>query len=253
MEVIIFIGQSNMQGSTGEKDNSRPIKNCLEYKFLDDELVPLVNPVGEFIGDDVLCGSALGNGSLVPAFVKKYSKCKKADVVAIHTARGGTRIAEWLKGTERFDVAIKKIKSGLAKIKETYTIDDVSVVWLQGESDATDYLSTEEYEKRLIQLKNDLKSEFSFSKFGIISTGYFTAYVKWVNGTFEEKKKADENIMQAQVNVCSLDDDFVYLTDICKKLSVNKKYLNAKESGPHYNNKGMKIIGKKAGKALSKF
>lgn len=252
MDVIIFMGQSNMQGSTGEKDNSKPIKNCLEYKFLENNFVPLVNPVGEDIDEGLLFASALGNGSLVPFFVKEYSKYKKTDVVAIHVARGGTRIGEWLKGTERFEVAIKKIKAGLEKTKESFSLDKVCVVWLQGESDATDFLSTDEYEERLIKLKNDLKSEFDFSKFAIISTGYFTAYVNWVKGTFEEKKKADEYIMKAQENVCKKDNDFVYLTDVCKKLSINKKYLNPKEGGPHYNNRGMKIIGKKAGKALSK-
>jgi len=252
MEVIVFMGQSNMQGSTGEYDYSHPVKNGFEYKFYDNKIVPLVNPVGEFLGDDVLGGSGESCGSLVPHFVREYIKRKKTEVVAIHTARGATRVAEWLKGTERFELATKKIKAGLEKIKEKYTIDKVSVVWLQGESDATDYLSTSEYEERIIKLKNDLKSEFSFSKFGIISIGYFTAYVKWVNGTFEEKKKADEDIMKAQENVCKKDADFVYLTDVCKKLSVNKKYLNPKEGGPHYNNRGMKIIGKKAGKALSR-
>ncbi len=252
MDVIIFMGQSNMQGSTGEYDYSRPVKNGFEYKFYDNKIVPLVNPVGEFIGDDLLCGSGGNGGSLVPYFVKEYSKRKKTEVVAIHAARGGTRVAEWLKGTERNEVAIKKIKAGIEKVKEISTIDNVFVVWLQGESDATDFLSTSEYEERLIKLKNDLKSEFSFSKFAIISTGYFTPYAFWVKGTFEEKKKADEDIMKAQENVCNKDSDFVYLTNVCKKLSVNKKYLNPKESGPHYNNRGMKIIGKKAGKALSK-
>lgn len=54
MDVIIFSGQSNMQGSTGQKGCSKA-KNCLEYKFLTDEFVGVKDPVGENIGEDLLC------------------------------------------------------------------------------------------------------------------------------------------------------------------------------------------------------
>jgi hypothetical protein len=58
--------------------------------------------------------------------------------------------------------------------------------------------------------------------------------------------------MKAQERAVAEDKDFVMLTRICPKLSTKKRCLNPKEHGPHYNNKTLSKIGKKAGKKLSK-
>lgn len=93
VDLLIFSGQSNMQGSTGEKCCLPPIAGCLEYKVLSDSLVPLVSPVGEDVGDGLLAASALGNGSLLPYFCRVY--CSDGTrVVAVHAAKGNTRISE---------------------------------------------------------------------------------------------------------------------------------------------------------------
>ena len=57
--------------------------------------------------------------------------------------------------------------------------------------------------------------------------------------------------MRAQERAVEEDEDFVMLTEICSKLSLKKKCLNPKEHGPHYNNKALSLIGKKAGKTLA--
>ena len=251
MDVIIFSGQSNMQGSTGEKDLNPPVKNAFEYKYLTDTLVPLCNPVGEDIGDKVLCASALGNGSLVPAFCRAYA-ANGRQVVAIHAAKGDTSISEWQKGTARFDTAVKKIKAGLLKVGDK-SVNRIFVVWLQGESDAIKRTSAEDYLKMLVKFKNDLKSEIPIDKFAIIRQGYFAEYAPWVKGSEEEKKYADEQIMKALDEAPACDGDFLTLTRICSELSVDEKYLNPNECGPHYNNAAMEIIGSIAGQALLNF
>ena len=251
MDIIIFSGQSNMQGSTGEKCWVRPGKNCLEYKFLSDSLVPLVSPVGEDIGDKILCASALGNGSLVPYFCVEYEKTGRS-LVAVHAAKGDTEISEWLKGTERFETALLKIKSAIEKTKRNYPVDKIFFIWLQGESDAIKYTGTERYLERLIQFKNDIKKEIPIDRFTIIMQGYFAAYADWAKGTFQEKLASDESIMKAFDLAEKTDKDFAVITRVCKELSVDGRYLNYKEHGPHYNNAGMKIIGTEAAKGLIK-
>ena len=92
-DVIIFGGQSNMQGQTEKLTECEVKEGCFEYRFLTDTLIPLKNPVGEYIttehtegfpftGDPVaeedkfiewkdgLCVGAAcdGNTNLVPAF-----------------------------------------------------------------------------------------------------------------------------------------------------------------------------------------
>ena len=250
-DVLIFSGQSNMQGSTGEKAETTPVENCCEYKFLTDSLVPLVHPVGENIGKDVLYASARGNGSLVPYFCEEYVK-NGGQVAAIHVAKGNTSVSEWQKGTERFALTVEKIKKGLNKIAENSDIGKIFFIWLQGESDALNATGTAEYVRLLTAFKNDLKSETDFEKFCIIKQGYFAAYAEWDKRPFKVKKRSDKEIMKAFDVVAKKDGDFLVLTNVCKKLSLKKEYLNPAEHGPHYNNAGMKIIGQKAARALRK-
>lgn len=250
MDVLIFSGQSNMQGSTGEICNLPPRNGVYEYKYIADELVPLRSPVGEVIGENVLWASALGCGSMVPYFCNEYARIR-GEVTAIHVAKGDSTIAQWQKGTERFEIAIDKIVKGIKKAESVAEIGKIYFVWLQGESDALKCTPYEEYLKLLIKFKNDLKEKFFFDKFAIIKVGYFAAYADWCKGTFEEKKKSDENIMKAQCAAEEIDKDFTLLTDVTVKLSVTEKYLNKKEHGPHYNNAGMEIIGTEAAKRLA--
>ena len=252
-DILIFAGQSNMQGQTEALPSPNEIvENALEYRFLEDTLVPLCHPVGEDIGDRLLLRAHEGHGSLVPDFCRAYIEKTGKQVVAIHTARGDTRIDEWLKGTARFDAALKKIKSGINKAKELFEIDKIYITWLQGESDAIRRTSGEDYKKRLIEFKNDLKKEVGIEKFAIIEVGYFCGTVNWLRDrTRAEGKCDDEVIMKAQEELPDEDCDFVLITDICKKLSLMPPLLNPFAEG-HYSNKAMAMIGKEAGENLAK-
>ena len=251
--VLIFIGQSNMQGSTGEKCTAPEQENCFEYKFLSNQLVPLKNPVGEDIGDNnELKESGKKCGSLVPFFCGAYSKSAGKKVIAIHTAKGDTKLSEWLPDTERFDIAVNKISAGIEKVKEEYEIEKTFVVFLQGESNALIQTTTKEYLDMLKTFKNALKSRFDFEKFAIIRVGYFAEFAPWIKLPVKTKRKADKAIMKAQEYAVKLDKDFIMITRMLKKLSRKKKYLNPKEYGPHYNNYAMQMIGKVAGTKLYK-
>ena len=137
MDVIIFAGQSNMVGVTESmpKDNE-PVSGAREYRYRDNSFVPLSHPVGEDLFDMAIQGSASGFGSLVPAFCREYIARTGKDVIAIHTAKGGSNLSQWLQGSLTFYAAKTKITAALKKIREEYEIDRLYFVWLQGESDA---------------------------------------------------------------------------------------------------------------------
>ena len=251
VDLLIFSGQSNMQGSTGEKCCLPPIAGCLEYKVLSDSLVPLVSHVGEDVGDGLLAASALGNGSLLPYFCRVY--CSDGTrVVAVHAAKGNTRISEWHKDADRFKAFKEKVLAAVAKVGEE-NIRNVFVVWLQGESDAIAGLSEKEYLDELIKFKNVVKTLIRINKFALISPGYFACYAPWVDKPLAEKRASDERIISAYRRAPQIDDDFILLTDVCVKLSEQQRYLNPLEYGPHYNNAGMEIIGTVAAKAIKKY
>jgi hypothetical protein len=250
MDVIIFCGQSNMQGTTESRPIRKPVKNALEFLLMGGKFIPLNHPVGETFADENdswLFQSGAKNGSLVVDFMETYVK-RRGKSVAVHVARGDTTIAEWQKGTKRYELALMKIKSCLSKLEGK--VGKIYLVYLQGESDAYKQTPKEEYKKLLTKFKNDLKEDAGIEKFGIIKVGYFASQVKMTEANGKEKNiELDERIMSAQEELVKEDNDFVMLTRVCTELSVNKKYINPFAEG-HYNNRAMKIIGKSAAKAL---
>ena len=128
IDVIIFSGQSNMQGQSTSLNNPFTVENGYEYKYLTNELKPLCDPVGENIRRDgsegypldpnvplkeilpdwlkahALGASGFGYASLVPSFCKEYGK----PTVAVHCAKGSTTISEWVEGSDGYNLLIKK-------------------------------------------------------------------------------------------------------------------------------------------------
>lgn len=253
IDILIFGGQSNMQGQTeGIPCPNHIIDHALEYRYLSDSFVPVKHPVGEDIEGDLLWG-AHRCGSLVPDFCRAYTESIGHEVVAIHAARGNTALHEWLKGTPRYDCAVQKIKAGIQKAKSIGTIGNIYYIWLQGESDTLSYTTSDAYKQMLTTYKNDLKEDVGIHAFGIIEVGYFCSRVSWLTDrTLNEARACDEQIMQAQEQIVLEDSDFIMLTQVCKTLSLDPTYINPNADG-HYNNAAMTIIGTEAAKALADF
>lgn len=156
LDILIFGGQSNMQGQTEAPPiPNEPVDGASEYRYLKDFLIPLQHPVGEQIGNSLLLGADKGRGSMLPDFCRAYCKASGHRVVAIHAARGGTTISEWLSGTVRYEASVKKILAGIHKCKASGPVNKVYYIWLKGESDAITCISTEAYLQILTAYKND--------------------------------------------------------------------------------------------------
>lgn len=233
-----------MQGQTECDPLDVPVEGAGEYKLLSDTVVPLKNPVGEDLGE-LLLASHLGRGSLIPYFVDQYVKESGREVLAVHAAKGATVVAEWQKGTKvggaRYAKMLEKILSAKKKLQNP---EKKYFIWLQGESDALAHTNEKVYVGQLTKLKNDLKKDVGIDKFMVIEVGYFASNFGgacW-----------DEVIQQAQERICAENDDFLLLTDVTKKLSRDKRYINPEAIG-HYSNAAMKIIGAQAGIAAGKY
>ena len=252
MDVIIFGGQSNMQGQTecAPTDN-QPVQGAFEFRFETNALQPLQHPVGENLWG-VIAESDQQRGSLVPAFCEAYVKATGRKVAAVHAAKGATTIGEWLRGTQRYHYAAIKMKAALQKVQETERIGRIYYVWLQGESDALIQTTEEEYLGRLIAYKNDLKKDVGIHKFCIIKVGYFAATAVWLKDDMGVREEWDEAIQRAQERAAQTDEDFVMLTDICTKMSRHAEYINPQACG-HYTNAGLERIGNVAGQSLARY
>ena len=175
MDLIVFGGQSNMQGQSECLSENDVVKDAYEYKWLTDEVVPLKNPVGEDITYEETCGSVFseetdqadwlqkhvtgsacfGHTNLVPAFCRAYTQISGRNVTAVHIAKGSTVIADWLPGSRGYEILVKKAAAARKKVNP----DRVFFVWLQGESDAIFKSTAGYYKEALNRFCDALKKE----------------------------------------------------------------------------------------------
>ncbi|MBQ2881569.1 MAG: hypothetical protein IJE40_04825 [Clostridia bacterium] len=253
VDVIIFSGQSNMQGQSECLSEKDIVNNAYEYKWLTDEVLPLSNPVGENITysmkkgysvmfetdlsawhkEHVFGAACYGNTNLVPSFCRTYTEITKRSVVAVHAAKGSTKISEWLPGSQIYNALIQKTRGAIEKVKP----ERVFFVWLQGESDAIEGVMKSNYKAALHMLCDAVKTDLEIDKFGIIRVGRFT------------DDDRDLEIIWAQDEICQEDGDFMMLTDIATKLNEQAEYMNPYVKG-HYSAKGLELLGSTAAKAL---
>ncbi len=260
IDIIVFSGQSNMQGQTETLLSNDPVENAFEYLFLSDSKKCLADPVGEnirydgsggyppfekngdlsnWLSDHALGASCFGNTNLVPSFCRAYINGSDRHVLAVHCAKGSTTISQWLFGTRNYEVMLKKVLSAKRHIEKEYSVRKIFFVWLQGESDALEGRSKEYYKERLTKLNSSLKSDIGIDRFGIIRVGHFT------------NDKRDDEIINAQSEICKENGDFLMLTEAAANMSKDPFYINPYAEG-HFNAKGLERLGTLSGTVLRK-
>ncbi len=263
MDILIFGGQSNMQGQSEALTDTTPVSGAFEYKWLGDRLDPLCNPVGENITYDKQAGEATtkemsreagrawlkahvtgascyGNTNLVPKFCEYYRKATGTEIVAVHVAKGSTEIKEWLPGTPGFEIVVEKATAAIQKVKEKHSVGHIYFVWLQGESDAAHGNTKAYYKEKILLLNNALKEALGIEKFALIRVGRF------------KNDDRDFEIIHAQDEVCRENEDFIMLTEIATELNTQVEYMNPFVAG-HYSALGLEKLGEVSGTALGRY
>jgi len=252
MDIIIFSGQSNMQGQTECLSENETVCGAHEYKWLTDELVPLKNPVGENITYDMkegftftntsygwaknhaLGSACYGHTNMVPSFCRTYKSLTNRDVIAVHAAKGSSVIADWMPGSPIYDILIKKALGA----KKKSEADHIFFVWLQGESDAIMGNTKAYYKNALAELCRALKADIGIEKFGIIRVGRFVGDTR------------DDEIISAQDEICKENSDFIMLTNIATELNKMPEFMHP-QIGGHYSAKGLEKLGSEGAKTLA--
>ena len=259
VDIIIFSGQSNMQGQSERLSESTAVENAYEYKYLDRTFVPLRNPVGEDIRYDGLIGerftstgnqkewlsghalgsTCYGHTNLVPSFARAYIAQTQTALIAVHTAKGSTEIKDWLPEAAGYKMLVSKAASAIQKAKEEFCVNRILFVWLQGESDAIAARKKEYYKDKLRLLANGLKEDIGIERFGIIRVGAFT------------QDERDDEIIAAQDEICKESPFFSMLMDCALALNKDDRMMNPYVKG-HYSAEGLEYLGKMAGSELGK-
>ena len=258
MDIIIFGGQSNMQGQSESLTSTEIVPNSYEYKYLTNEIVPLKNPVGEditfaktqgyrfersvnqkeWLNMHIAGSSCYGHTNLVPEFCRAYTETTGSKVLAVHIAKGSTVIADWLPSSVGYDIIVKKASAAIEAAKSQETVEKIYFIWLQGESDAINGSKKAYYKQKIHELCEAIKKDIGIEKFGVIRVGRFT------------NDERDLEIVSAQNEICLENVDFLMLTDIAVKLNTQPEYMNPFVDG-HYSAKGLEKLGFEAGKTLA--
>lgn len=260
VDIIIFSGQSNMQGQTENVTEFEAVEGAFEYRLFAGGLVPMTRPAGEDIRYDggegypysktvpikdwlaahVAGGPCLNSSNMTLAFAKAYIAATGSDFVCTHVAKGSTEIKDWMPGTDGYAMIVKKAKAAIEAAGEKYEVGKIFVAWLQGESDSLMSRSREYYKEKITALEESLRADLGIDKFGIIRIGKFM------------RDERDDEIHTAQNEICRENDHFLMLTDIATELSDDPECLHPEMRG-HFSVKGLSIIGAKAAETLANY
>lgn len=233
IDLIIFMGQSNMSGVGGNVNLAPPVDEGKGYEFkaISDptRLYNIEEPFGKnesFIGG--ICdfpGSK--RGSIVSSFINEYYEQTHTPVVCVSASEGATTTEKWMSASyqadlsERFKRAVVWLESNNFSIRNRYA------VWLQGESDAANNVEGAKYIENMDNIIRCLFIE-GLNKVFIITPGRTITI-----------KNYFDTIVKSQIEMCRKSGYYALATTaLCK---VSTEFMVDEW---HYNQKVLNYIGK---------
>lgn len=142
IDLIIFGGQSNMSGCGGNASLAPVVTEDagFEFRAISDptQLYTIAEPFGLNENNlDGLCEKPTGKkGSLVSAFVNEYYDKTGVPVIAVSASKGEMALSQFNEPGVVNDVTTRLVTAREWLKDNGYTIRNMYMVWLQGESDA---------------------------------------------------------------------------------------------------------------------
>ena len=250
-DLVIFAGQSNMSGRGDFATAINCNKNAgFEYKSIShpNELLPVTEPFG--IGEERIGGiydinpdgSSKRTGSMVSALIDEYYRQCNRRIIGVCASIGGTSTAQWKEiyikdAVSRLDATKSFLKSN------NILINNIFVVWSQGETDGDNNICAEEYINNLKYLFNEFKIHGADKCF-LLQTGHYN-YLDYPHNGIEHDKQY-EVIRNAQNTICTNDKDFVMVASF-------EPYISQMKDRFHYRQAAYNEVGKTAGKSIADF
>lgn len=239
MDVILFMGQSNMSGANGDASQAPDLTEGAGYEYRaitdPDALHVLKEPFGENehreggLDDRELLER---QGSLVTAFVNAYYEETGTPVVAISASRGSSSLNGWLNKGMKEDAAERLLAAKECLKKEKVLIGHIYMVWFQGEADVNLKLTKDEYKEGLNTLVSYMGDQ-----------GVEQCFLIQI-GMDGENSEFHQAIMQAQLEICEESDQITLASELPRGLNG----ADMTDAGKiHFTQKALNLIGTDAG------
>lgn len=240
VDLIMFMGQSNMSGTGGNAKYAPQVPEGHGYEFraISDptRLYPIEEPFGlnENTPGAIEDLPIAKNGSLVSSFVNRYYELTDVPVVAVSASSGGRDTDFWMSGAVVSDFSERYKRAQVWLESNDYHIRKQYVVWLQGESDARDGITTEQYNQNM---DNIIRPLFigGIQKVFIITPG------RTLTGKYYY-----DSIVYAQLNMCRTSGYYALATTVLN--SVSTEYMVDEF---HYNQSVLNVVGKEAAESAA--
>lgn len=239
MDVILFMGQSNMSGANGDASQAPELIEGAGYEYRavtdPDGLHVLEEPFGENENRGALDDTELleRRGSLVTAFVNAYYEETQTPVVAISASVGSSSLNGWLTGGRKEEAAARLEGAKECLEKEKIRIRHIYMVWFQGEADANLKTTKDEYKGMLRELVSYMEGQ-----------GVEACFLIQLGPDLADPVKHQE-IMDAQLEICEEADDIILASGLPAALTdVDMR----DEGGIHYTQEALNLIGEDAGR-----
>ena len=240
IDLIFFMGQSNMSGAGGDKELAPPVTEGHGYEFraISDptRLYNIEEPFGKnesFIGG--ICDiPGAKKGSIVSCFANEYYALTGVPIVGVSASQGATTTEIWQSAgfqidmQQRYDITVNWLNDNGYYIRNRY------VVWFQGESDAANHVQPEIYNTNMDNIIRTLLIK-GLNKVFIITPGR----------TLSIKNYFDDIINQ-QLDMCRESGYYALGTNILSDVSA--EYMVDEW---HYNQLVLNIIGIETAKSVA--
>lgn len=240
IDLIFFMGQSNMSGAGGDKELAPPVTEGHGYEFraISDptRLYNIEEPFGKnesFIGG--ICDiPGAKKGSIVSCFANEYYALTGVPIVGVSASQGVTTTEIWQSAgfqidmQQRYDITVNWLNDNGYYIRNRY------VVWFQGESDAANHVQPEIYNTNMDNIIRPLFIK-GLNKVFIITPGR----------TLSIKNYFDDIINQ-QLDMCRESGYYALGTNILSDVSA--EYMVDEW---HYNQLVLNIIGIETAKSVA--
>ena len=233
VDLVMFMGQSNMAGR-GVASESIVVGEGHGYEFraISDptKLYSVVEPFGKNENNSASgVSETTKTGSLVSAFIEGYYEDRQVPIVGVSCSKGGTASSFWMPDGKPLNDAIARHNSAKDWLEENgYIIEHDYMVWLQGESDGGQNVSSEQYASNLTAIIEEMIAEAGIEFCAIIRIGHA-----------KNNPNRHKQIIDSQTNLCKTYDKAVLISTLLAGCSGDQMKDEYHYKQPTYNEVGL--------------